>query len=85
MRGGKPVIYLFPSRQLDAIVRLSLVPQWDFDTIYPVVPVYRIDAAEAKAVDVHQAVEWAVTAMPNGDLTEKNTGLNISYLFWEAL
>lgn len=80
---GKPVIYLFPPTRLDSIVRLSLVPQWDFDAIYPVVPVRQINAVESK--DVHQSIEWAVIAMPNGDLTEKNTATQISYLFWEAL
>lgn len=78
-RGGKPVIYLFPSSPIDALVRLSLAPQWDFDALYPVVPV---KTAEGK--QLHQLVEWAVTALPNGDLMEKNTGLEVTYLFWEA-
>lgn len=78
-KGGKPVIYLFPPSPLDALVRLSLAPQWNFDAVYPIVPVQTSESEY-----VHQVVEWAVSAMPNGDLKEKSTGLNISYLFWEA-
>jgi len=79
-RGGKPVIYLFPPVPTEVTVRLALVPQWDFDAIYPVVPV-----KTTRDKIPHQAIEWFVTAEPNGDLTEKSSGLSVSYLFWEAM
>lgn len=39
--GGKPVIYLFPpsGSTIGASVKLSLVPEWHFSAIYPIVPV----------------------------------------------
>lgn len=79
LRGGKPVIYLFPTVPQYTFVRLSLAPQWDFDTVYPVVPVQAADED-----NVHQVVEWTVKAMPGGDLLELNSDLEVSYLFWEA-
>lgn len=78
-KGGKPVIYLMPPSGLDveATVKLSLVPEWELSGIYPVVP---ITASAAGG----QALEWVVKASPNGTLLEKKTGLEVSYLFWEA-
>ncbi|KAI1782990.1 hypothetical protein LXA43DRAFT_1135999 [Ganoderma leucocontextum] len=53
LRGGKPVIYLFPPRTIpDATVSASLVPQWSF-------------------------------SHPDGTLVEKDTNLELSYLFQE--
>lgn len=82
LRGGKPVIYLFPPAPIDALVRLSLSPRWRFDAIYPVVP---IGSRRLSSGDIIQSIEWFVHARPNGDLTEKVSGVDISYLFWEAL
>lgn len=81
LRGGKPVIYLFPpvDTSIDATVNLSLVPEWEFSAVYPVVP------TTPKSTPVSgQAVHWNVKASPDGTLFEKNTGLEVSYLFWEA-
>lgn len=72
MKGGKPVIYLFPPKTTDVSVRLSLVPQWEFSVLYPVVPIK------------DNAVYWSVEATPSGNMTHKETGSSISYLFWEA-
>ncbi|KAJ3534782.1 hypothetical protein NMY22_g6775 [Coprinellus aureogranulatus] len=79
LRGGKPVIYLFPpaGEVVDAAVNLSLVPEWDFSAIYPIVP------ASATAAG-GQTLGWDVKASPDGTLLEKNTGLEVSYLYWEA-
>lgn len=73
--GGKPVIYLYAPSELTASVTLSLVPQWSFSAIYPVVPIKCIKNEE---------LEWKVRIKPNGELTEMNTGLDVTYLFWEA-
>lgn len=79
LRGGKPVIYLLPpfGRHVEATVKLSLVPEWKFDAVYPVVPVTTSPTGD-------QTLQWNVEASPDGTLLEKNAGLRVSYLFWEA-
>ncbi|KAJ3502640.1 hypothetical protein NMY22_g18519 [Coprinellus aureogranulatus] len=79
LRGAKPVIYLFPpvGKEIDAAVNLSVVPEWEFSVIYPVVPTTATAAGG-------QALKWDVKASADGTLFEKNTGLEVSYLFWEA-
>jgi ubiquitin C len=75
-RGGKPVIYLYPPTATRVSTKLSLVPEWEFSAIYPVV--------HAKATPEGQELEWVVDASPNGTLKEVGTGLEASYLYWEA-
>ncbi|KAL8278978.1 hypothetical protein RQP46_008647 [Phenoliferia psychrophenolica] len=42
LRGGKPVIYLFPTTALTSVdVTLSLVPSWTLSALYPIVPITR--------------------------------------------
>lgn len=79
LTGGKPVIYLFPpsESELEASVKLSLVREWAFSAIYPVVPIVPSSAGG-------QALEWTVKARPDGTLVEKNSELEVAYLFWEA-
>ncbi|KAH6904680.1 hypothetical protein BKA70DRAFT_1403189 [Coprinopsis sp. MPI-PUGE-AT-0042] len=79
MKGAKPVIYICPpaGRSIEAQVNLSLVPEWEFSAIYPVVPA---KATPAKG----QAVSWTVVTLPDGNLRQTQTGLNVSYLYWEA-
>jgi hypothetical protein len=77
----KPIIYLFSPEPLDALVELSLVPQWNFSAIYPVVPIEQITTTQSGG----QKVAWRVRVHPNGDLTELTTGLDTAFLFWEAL
>lgn len=83
LRGGKPVIYLFPPSPLKVHVKLPLAPEWSFESIYPVVDVH----TERMSSDglPHQSIQWLVHARPNGDLTELTSDTDISYLFWEAL
>ncbi|EFI26609.1 ubiquitin family protein [Coprinopsis cinerea okayama7 len=76
-RGGKPVIYVFSPIEREVSVKLSLVPQWELSAIYPVVPVKH-------SITSGQELEWVVRTSPCGTLTEKTTGLDVSYLFWEA-
>ncbi|KAL8292210.1 hypothetical protein RQP46_001676 [Phenoliferia psychrophenolica] len=79
-KGGKPVIYLFPPTPLASVrVDLSLVPEWTFSALYPVVPINR-----SKAPHSGTTATWTVTASPSGDLVELSSGLSLSYLFWEA-
>ncbi|KAI0750107.1 hypothetical protein C8Q80DRAFT_672621 [Daedaleopsis nitida] len=79
LRGGKPVIYLFPRIHLPhATVTVTLTPEWSFSHIYPIVA--------AKALNERkQAITWSVSADSDGTLVEKDTGRELSYLFWEAL
>ncbi|ESK91244.1 ubiquitin family protein [Moniliophthora roreri MCA 2997] len=79
LRGGKPVIYLFSPHEQEARVRLSLVPQWDFSAVYPIVPIER-DSSVSKG----QSAEWVVRIREDGTLSEVSTGLDVAYLFWEA-
>ncbi|KAF9524870.1 hypothetical protein CPB83DRAFT_860628 [Crepidotus variabilis] len=78
LRGGKPVVYLFSPKTVEASVHLSLVPQWELSAIYPVVPI------KAATQQCNQQVSWHVKVHSNGQLTELSTGLDVSYLFWEA-
>jgi hypothetical protein len=75
-RGKKPVIYLFSPKDIDVAVKLSLVPMWSFSSVYPIVPVETQSGTET--------VEWNVRTRIDGTLTELGTGMEISYLFWEA-
>ncbi|KAJ7466257.1 hypothetical protein B0H11DRAFT_2174970 [Mycena galericulata] len=77
-KGGKPVIYLFSPDVLEASVRLSLSPEWDLSVVYPVVP-------SKRGAGGGESIQWNVRTHPDGSLTELGTGLDVSYLFWEAL
>ncbi|KAF6748210.1 hypothetical protein DFP72DRAFT_1146391 [Ephemerocybe angulata] len=74
--GGKPVIYLYPPTATRISATLCLVPEWEFSAIYPVVP--------AKTTEAGQELKWVVDAERSGTLTEVGTGLEVSYLYWEA-
>ncbi|KAH6917586.1 hypothetical protein BKA70DRAFT_1139198 [Coprinopsis sp. MPI-PUGE-AT-0042] len=79
LKGAKPVIYVLPPKgnSLEVQVDLSLAPQWEFSAIYPVV--------NAKAsVAGGQSLRWSVTVKPDGTLREHQTGMDVSYLYWEA-
>lgn len=76
--GGKPVIYLTSPTNMDATVRLSLVPAWKLSAHYPIVPVQI-------SHDAGESIEWKVSTRCDGTLQEHTTGLDVAYLFWEAL
>ncbi|KAJ7097334.1 hypothetical protein C8R44DRAFT_643694 [Mycena epipterygia] len=78
LKGGKPVIYLFAPNVMDAAVRLTLTRDWDLSAVYPIVQ-------KTKSIAGGDAVEWQVRVHPDGTLTERTTGLDVAYLFWEAL
>ena len=78
LRGGKPVVYLFPPASLArAIVTVTLVPQWTFTHTYPVTPAKHL-------ADGAQHITWTVSAERDGTLTELTSGLEVTSLFWEA-
>jgi hypothetical protein len=79
LRGGKPVIYLLAPVSVEASVELSLAPQWSLSAIYPVTPV------KSGSAGMGQSVSWRVRVHPEGHLTELSTGLDVAYLYWEAL
>lgn len=75
--GGKPIIYLYSPIDVQASVKLFLIPEWRFSAVYPV----------AHTTINHQnreCIEWNVQTHQDGSLTETNTGRDVSYLFWEA-
>ncbi|GAA5939063.1 hypothetical protein JCM3775_002663 [Rhodotorula graminis] len=86
--GGKPVIYLFPPASIPrAVVSLALSPEWTFSALYPVIDINKdlvVVEGNKGAEQVKQRVEWTVAAEPDGSLVELSSGLELSYLFWEA-
>ncbi|KAG9011777.1 hypothetical protein FRB90_007077 [Tulasnella sp. 427] len=76
--GGKPVIYLFPPRQLEATVRLSLSPSWRFDAVYP------LTLIEDNVQSGQQTIVWETEATPEGNLRDRASNIELTYLFWEA-
>ncbi|KAJ7050417.1 hypothetical protein C8F01DRAFT_1179087 [Mycena amicta] len=80
LRGDKPVIYLRSPSDIDASIQVSLIPDWSFSALYPVVPV-----SKPKDPRLHEAAAWSVRTRTDGTLLDKNSGAEVSYLFWEAL
>ncbi|KAG8936595.1 hypothetical protein FRC00_008317 [Tulasnella sp. 408] len=78
-RGGKPVIYLYPPMPTNVKVRLSLVPQWRFSSVYPQ-PIQ----GSFKEGKTSQTAEWDVVAHPNGMMTTAGSSAEAAYIFWEA-
>lgn len=74
--GGKPVIYLFSPTRISARVCLHLVPEWSFSAIYP--------TSNIEEGNDGQKIAWDVIVHPEGTMTDKLTGSNVSYLYWEA-
>jgi len=82
LRGGKPVIYLYPPTSLPNItVNLLLTSAWHFSAVYPS-PQTTIPSSENQPI---QGLTWEVAAEPDGTLVNKSTGTEVSYLYWEAL
>jgi hypothetical protein len=81
MRIAKPVIYLYPPSSLaDVTVDLALTSSCRFSAVYPP-PRTTIPPGELhKAL----ALTWTVKAEPNGTLVDKTSGVEVSYLYWEA-
>lgn len=82
LKGGKPVIYLFPPKPISASVRLDLCPQWSFSALYPASPTV-LSAISANKPP--PSIQWEVNVQKDGELVDRATGTKASYLFWEAL
>ena len=80
-----PIIYLFAphGRTVFASISVALVPQWEFCVIYPIVPILG-NAKSGEMGGKGQHITWNVRTHTDGTLSELNTGLDVSYLFWEA-
>jgi hypothetical protein len=77
----KPVIYLYPPSSLaDVTVELALTSSWRFSAVHPP-PKTTIPPGEPHTA---QSLTWTVTAEPNGTLVDKTSGMEVSYLYWEA-
>jgi hypothetical protein len=78
----KPVIYLYPpSRLPEVTVELLLTSSWSFSAIYPL-PKTAITPGEKPIAA--QSLIWTVEAEPDGKLVERTTGVEVTYLYWEA-
>ncbi|KAF8264817.1 hypothetical protein EI94DRAFT_1737581 [Lactarius quietus] len=78
----KPVIYLYPPSSLaDVTVDLKLMSSWRFSAVHPP-PQSTVPPGEPHAA---QSLTWAVAAEPNGTLVDKTSGMEVSYLYWEAM
>jgi hypothetical protein len=78
----KPVIYLYPpSRLSDVTVELLLTSSWSFSAIYPL-PKTAITSGEKQIAG--QSLTWTVEAEPDGRLVDKTSGVEVTYLYWEA-
>lgn len=83
LKGGKPVVYILPAAgtDLDRVkVQLALVPEWSISAVYPVVEVGHAKVGGR----IDDVVESTVSAKSDGSLVELSSGLDLSYLFWEA-
>ncbi|EUC55115.1 ubiquitin-like protein [Rhizoctonia solani AG-3 Rhs1AP] len=82
LRGGKPVVYLFPPNPtFNILVQLSLTHSWTFSEIYPPTTITTVDK---DTESLGQTITWIVNAQPEGTLWDHATGREIAYLFWEA-
>ncbi|GKT61810.1 ubiquitin family protein [Colletotrichum tofieldiae] len=76
LRGGKPAIYLMsPTTLKDVSVHVTLSHHWEITTTYPLIE---------KPTDELHAASWRVSVRPDGILSDFTTGIECSYLFWEA-
>ncbi|TCD66901.1 hypothetical protein EIP91_000740 [Steccherinum ochraceum] len=80
LKGGKPVIYVWTPQPQQVLVNLSLIPQWEFSALYPVAPIIPTKTIQGTG----QSATWDVATRDDGTLLDKATGLEVSYLFWEA-
>jgi hypothetical protein len=78
----KPVIYLYPPSSLaDVTVELALTSSWRFSAVHPP-PQATVPPGEPHTA---QSLTWTVSAEPDGTLIDKSSGMEVSYLYWEAM
>ncbi|TDL18885.1 hypothetical protein BD410DRAFT_792662 [Rickenella mellea] len=84
LKGGKPVIYLTSPFPIDATVTLGLISEWTFSVVHPFIPIKNCSSTDAPVFGKGQRIKWQVTTQADGTLLEKNTDMEVAYLFWEA-
>ncbi|KAH9060144.1 hypothetical protein EDB87DRAFT_1790311 [Lactarius vividus] len=78
----KPVIYLYPPSSLAHVtVELALAPSWRFSAVHPP-PRTTVPPGEPHTA---QSLTWTVAARPDATLVDKTSGMEVSYLYWEAI
>ncbi|KAH8986744.1 hypothetical protein EDB92DRAFT_1949022 [Lactarius akahatsu] len=78
----KPVVYLYPPWSLaDVTVELALASSWRFSAVHPP-PRTTVPPGEPHTA---QSLTWTVAAEPDGTLVDKTSGMQVSYLYWEAI
>ncbi|KAH8986038.1 hypothetical protein EDB86DRAFT_2809695 [Lactarius hatsudake] len=81
-RPRKPVIYLYPPSSLaDVTIKLALASSWRFSAVHPP-PRTTVPPGEPHTA---QSLTWTVAAKPDGTLVDKTSGMEVSYLYWEAV
>ncbi|KZV73353.1 hypothetical protein PENSPDRAFT_574544 [Peniophora sp. CONT] len=80
-RGRKPVIYIYsPTPRAEVSVNLTLSDSWSLSAVWPCTPsIQRVGSSFG------QVAEWLVSTSPDGTLKDKHTGMEVTYLYWEAL
>ncbi|KAH8986045.1 hypothetical protein EDB86DRAFT_2293642 [Lactarius hatsudake] len=79
---GKPVIYLYPPSSLAGVtVELALASSWRFSAVHPP-PRTTVPPGEPHTA---QSLTWTVAAKPDGTLVDGTSGMEVSYLYWEAI
>ncbi|KAG6840619.1 hypothetical protein C0991_005518 [Blastosporella zonata] len=73
----KPVIYVFSPVEIDVSIYVTLDKDMKFTAVYPIVPVQKLHPQGEKIL-------WDVHTGSDGTLVERETGLELSSLFWEA-
>lgn len=81
LKGRKPVIYVWAPCPQKVSVRLTLARQWEFSALYPIAPITPFKLAAGTG----QTTAWNVLTRKDGSLVDEFTGLETTYLFWEAL
>ncbi|KAF5386694.1 hypothetical protein D9615_001975 [Tricholomella constricta] len=73
----KPMIYVFSPADMDVSIAVSLGRDIEFSTTYPIVPIRMRHPTGEK-------IQWDVHTGSSGTLVERESGLELSALFWEA-
>ncbi|KAG6831216.1 hypothetical protein H0H92_012013 [Tricholoma furcatifolium] len=73
----KPVIYVFSPLEIKVSISIILDNDMEFTAVYPIVPIQKLRPHGQK-------VQWHVQTSSNGTLVERETGLELSSLVWEA-
>jgi len=80
----KPVVYLYPPREMDAIVQVDLLAGQRFTCLLPE-PCDKAKGAGGSGVCLGSSASWSVRAAPDGTLTHRGGAWPpVASLFWES-